>query len=125
MICQAFFIPLRQNLPGPISGSRKQSEYKIWPHLLEHREYSLYLERESLIPYLDGTNTTVLNVLMFFNRWVSGGSSEMVKRLVSIVLGPFRIALFPDRHVPRRPRVGGQHKGHNIKDTTLPASPAF
>ncbi len=46
MICQAFFVLLRQNFLSPISRSKKQFQYKIWPHLLGHQEHYLPLERE-------------------------------------------------------------------------------
>ncbi len=46
MICQAFFVLLRQNFLSPISRSKKQFQYKIWPHLLGHQEHDLPLKRE-------------------------------------------------------------------------------
>ena len=41
--------------------------------------------------------------------------SEAVKKSTSTALGPFRMVLFPDRRVPRKPRIEGEGKGHNIK----------
>jgi hypothetical protein len=42
-------------------------------------------------------------------------ASEDVKEGVSIALGPFRMALLPDRRVPRKPRIEGEGKGHNME----------
>ena len=54
-----------------------------------------------------------------------GKHSEGVNKLVSIVLGPFRMALFPDRHVPRKPRLEGGGKGHNIEAYHLTGKPGL
>jgi hypothetical protein len=40
-------------------------------------------------------------------------------------IGPFRMVLFPDRHVPRKPCLGDRGKGHNIKAYYLTGKPGL